>query len=169
MPIVYGAALVTAAVGAWADLETHRIPNRLTLWSGAAGLICGLILDGPGGFLRGLGGLVFSCLYVVFWLLGVLKAGDIKLYMALGAWTGWEFSLYTMVGSFLAGGGAALLIVIRRKDGRAAVRRLWVYIENLILTGKFYRVCPGEEQGYFSFGACMFVGALAAFWKLSGR
>ena len=53
--------------------------------------------------------------------------------------------------------------------GRAAVRRLWVYIENLILTGKFYRVCPGEEQGYFSFGACMFVGALAAFWKLSGR
>ena len=141
MPIVYGAALVTAAVGALADLRTHRIPNRLTLWSGAAGLICGLILDGPGGFLRGLGGLV----------------------------TGWEFSLYTMVGSFLAGGGAALLIVIRRKDGRAAVRRLWVYIENLILTGKFYRVCPGEEQGYFSFGACMFVGALAAFWKLSGR
>ena len=167
MLIFYGAALVTAALGALADRRSHRIPNRLTIWSGTAGIACGFILDGPGGLARSLGGLAFSCLYAAFWLLGALKAGDIKLYMAVGAWAGWKFSLYTMIGSFLTGGAAALLTVIRRRDGQNAARRLRIYMENLVLARKFYQAQPEKKQGHFCFGACILAGALAAFWKLS--
>ena len=165
MWIFYGAALITAGLGAAMDLRTHKIPNRLTIWSGAAALACSLVLDGPGGLLRGLGGLLFSCLYLAFWIFGALKAGDIKLYMAIGAWAGWRFSLYTLAGSFLAGGAAALFVMIRRKDGWAALGRLRVYLENLVMYRTFYRYQPGAKEGYFCFGVCIFAGALAACWK----
>lgn len=168
MGIFYGAALVTAGLGALMDLQTHKIPNRLTLWSGTAGLACSLLLGGFGGLSRSLSGLLFSCLYLAFWFLGALKAGDIKLYMAVGAWAGWKFSLYTMIASFLTGGLAALFMTVRRKEGRAVLGRLRAYLTNLMLMRTFYCYQPGIQGGYFSFGVCIFVGTLAAFWKLYG-
>ncbi len=157
----YILALATACIGAWNDGKTHRIPNRLTIPAAAAGLLLHLVLGGPAGFLDGMKGLGMGAVFILLWLMVALKAGDVKLYMAIGALGGWKFCLNTEIYSILVGGSAALFFMLIRKSGRRSLKNLWNYGINLILTRKFY-LYEGEQDSYFCFGWCIAVGALLA-------
>ncbi len=71
------------------DLRERRIPNFLVLPAALAGLMINLTWLGWGGFLLGLRGigLAFLLLFIPY-LVGGLKAGDVKFLMAIGAFTG---------------------------------------------------------------------------------
>ena len=97
----------------------------------------------------------------------MLKAGDVKLYMALGAFGGWKFCACTMIMSVLAGGAAASVLMVVRKTGRTAFRRLKLYVINLIYTKQFRPYQPEDQNSYFSFGCCILAGALVSTWYLT--
>ncbi|MGN0158806.1 MAG: prepilin peptidase [Brotaphodocola sp.] len=162
----YLAANVIAAFGAFTDLKYHKIYNKLTFPSMAAGLAFRLIFFGISGLKISLFGILMGTVFGIFWILGMLKAGDIKLYMALGAFGGWRFCGYTMIYSVLTGGIVALCLMVIRKSGRESLERLKIYILHLFYTKRFMTYKPVSEKGYFSFGCCIFVGSVMAAWYL---
>lgn len=80
--------LVGALVAAvWTDVRARRIPNVLT----GALVVAGLAASAAGCNPSGLGGalvavLVALCVWVPLYLLGMLGAGDVKLFAASAAW-----------------------------------------------------------------------------------
>src|SRR4051812_26472994 len=79
--------LVFAAIG---DVRTRRIPNRLVLALALLGFLYCAVTRGPmWGGLRALEGLFVGMgLWLPFYALGWLGAGDVKLVGAAGAWLG---------------------------------------------------------------------------------
>lgn len=172
-----GLAACAALAGAWTDVRTHRIPNRLTLSWGLAGLALHLVLGGAAGLADGgvrgllpgvsaglawtLAGFAAALPSLLLWLLGALKAGDIKLYMAAGLIGGWKFCLGMEVYSVLIGGIAAAAVMASRRSGRRALKRLWLYGLTLLLTRRFV-MYQGDSESYFSYGCMIAAGAMAA-------
>lgn len=165
LPMILAAA--AACAGGFADLKCRKIPNRLTIPAMGAGLFLNLLLRGFGGVLSSLAGILAGFAFFLLFVIGALKAGDVKLYMAVGAIGGWRFVLNTMALSVLAGGILSFGILICRKRGRMALRNVWNYLTNVIITRNFYRYEPLDQESYFSFGCCIALGAVAALrWKI---
>jgi prepilin peptidase CpaA len=102
------------SIAAVNDVATRRIPNRLLL----AGLACALglrllsphptasLLAAIGGMTRGL------AMFLPFYLLRGMAAGDVKMIAVVGAFTGPGDVFQIAVLSWCAGGVMALLLVL---------------------------------------------------------
>lgn len=154
-------ALAIACAGAWTDFRTHKIPNRLTLTAMGCGMILRLATGGLAGVLSGLAGFCMAAVFVLLWLAGALKAGDIKMYMAIGVLGGWRFCLNAAICSILLGGAAGLGIMMVKTNGRQAIEHLKEYFIHLFLTRSF-SIYQGDRSSYFCFGICIAGGTLAA-------
>lgn len=103
-----------AALAAWTDIRTRRIPNALTL----TGFLVALALRALGGFdevTAGLlGALLAFGLSLPLFLVRGLGAGDVKLLTACGAFLGPSRLLTALLITALAGGVMALAAIIQR-------------------------------------------------------
>lgn len=125
MTIVPLATLVVAAVAAWTDLTTRRVPNLLTF--GAA--LMALLFHAVDGGLSGLGWacagwIVGTAVFFPFFALGGMGAGDVKLVAALGAWLGPLGAVQIAIAAAIAGGVVAVIVMIRARYLRTAVQNL---------------------------------------------
>src|SRR5689334_3650362 len=86
------ALLLMVSIAAVNDLSTRRIPNRLLLAGLASALMLHLMSATPGAsLLAALGGMgVGLAAFLPFYLLRGMAAGDVKMMMAVGAFTGPE-------------------------------------------------------------------------------
>lgn len=95
-------AVLVAAV--W-DLRTRRIPNWLVFPFLLSGLVVSAIVDGWSGLGHSvLGAMLGGALLGVFYLLGGMGMGDVKLCAAIGAWVGPHQLVFVLVFMGLAGG-----------------------------------------------------------------
>lgn len=154
-------AILVACISATVDFKTHKIPNKLTVNSALIGLILNLLFGGLSGLWNSFLGTLTGFTFILLWMLGALKAGDVKLYMAIGAIGGWRFGLNTIIYSIMIGGIAAFAVMLTRKSGRKSLKNLWNYTVNLFLTRKFHTY-EGDESAYFCFWVCIAAGAVAA-------
>jgi Flp pilus assembly protein protease CpaA len=102
---------VTCTAALW-DLAKRRIPNVLV----GPGMLAGLILSFASGGLAGLlsaviGTIVPFVLLAPIWRMDprLIRAGDIKLYMCIGAFLGWKGVLLVILYGHLFKGLAALV------------------------------------------------------------
>ena len=110
-------ALAVAATAAVSDVRERLIPNRLTYPAMVAGLILQLALHGWRGLLLSAGGgLLFGGIFLLFYLVRAMGAGDVKLAAALGCIVGADALFRVMFATALA--GAALAIVFMVVSGR---------------------------------------------------
>ena len=104
--------LVTiVTLAAWSDLRTRRIPN----WITAPGAVLGFALQawygGPHAALASIAGAGLGLgLFLALHLLGGMGAGDVKLFGAVGAFTGPQALVIVFVLTGLLGGVAAILL-----------------------------------------------------------
>lgn len=111
------------------DLKWNRIYNLQTYPAMACGLVLGFAAAGAHGALMSFLGLVVGvALLFVFYLLGGVGAGDVKLLGAIGALKGASFVLWTMFYTGLVGGAMALAIIIWRGTVRQTLRNLIFFI-----------------------------------------
>jgi prepilin peptidase CpaA len=102
------------SIAAVNDVATRRIPNLLLL----AGLACALALrlfaPDPGtSLLAALGGMTLGlAMFLPFYLLRGMAAGDVKMIAVVGAFTGPGDVFQIAVLSWCAGGVMALLLVL---------------------------------------------------------
>jgi prepilin peptidase CpaA len=107
---------IVLGASAWAvreDLLAHRIPNRLTASTLAAGFVLQMAGSGWTGLSAAcLGTLVGLALLLPFYVLRAMGAGDVKLLAALGACLGPAGALIAGIGTLLAGGVLAIGYVV---------------------------------------------------------
>jgi prepilin peptidase CpaA len=97
--------LAVLAVATYTDLRSRRIPNWLVFPFLAVGLVVSGWIGGWAGLGRSLEGLALAgFLFGIFFVLGGMGAGDVKLCAAIGAWVGPKQILFALVLTGIVGG-----------------------------------------------------------------
>ncbi len=110
IPVLAAAVAVLAAIS---DVKARRIPNLLTYPAMVAGLLLQCVLHGWRGLLLGAGGgLLFGGVFLLFYVVRAMGAGDVKLAAALGCIVGWPATVPVMIETALAGGVLAIIFMI---------------------------------------------------------
>ncbi len=104
--------------------------------------------------------------YLPIYLLGAMGAGDVKLLMAVGAWTSPSFVLYVAVFAILIGGAYALLDVIWHKRAGAMFENLKRIIWTLVPSGLPREPLDLDRNRKFSFGAAIALAVPSAIFFL---
>lgn len=104
---------VLAPLLGWAcasDVRSRRIPNAAVVAIAITGIAASLLLPSPSptllGAAEGMG--VGLAVWLPFYALGMMGAGDVKLFAAAGAWLGPHGAFVGAVLAALAGGALAL-------------------------------------------------------------
>jgi leader peptidase (prepilin peptidase)/N-methyltransferase len=113
----------------WIDIDTHLLPDHLTI----SLLWLGLIINIKSGFVNlesaVLGAVVgYFILWIIFWMFKLITGkegmgyGDFKLLSALGAWLGWESLLpIVIVSSFIGSVVGVFLIILKTHQKSSAI------------------------------------------------
>jgi len=101
------AAMLMAAV--WHDTAERRIPNTLVLWGSLTALGLSLSPHGIGVGSALAGGMVGFLGFLIFYLLRMVGAGDVKLAGATGLFVGHPDMLWVNLLILMAGGALALV------------------------------------------------------------
>lgn len=108
--IAWWPTLAVLFVATLTDLRDRRIPNWLVVPFLIAGLGVSVFANGAAGLGHSvLGLLVGGVATGVFYLLGGMGMGDVKLCAAVGVWVGPNQMALALVAIALAGGGLAIL------------------------------------------------------------
>ncbi|AYC32613.1 hypothetical protein D3880_09545 [Pseudomonas cavernae] len=166
MELLLGNILLLGLLGAAvvSDLCRHRIPNWLVLLGLALGLtgqVHALGIAGLGSGLLGL--LVGFVVFLPFYVLGGMAAGDVKLMAMVGSFLAPTAALWAAACSLMAGGLCALLLVLVRGQLPLTLSRY-----RLSLMARAYLApAPDEVAGQpFPYTVAILLGTLLSlFWQ----
>jgi prepilin peptidase CpaA len=130
MTMILNLAVVLTALAACVfDLRTRRIPNALTFGAALCAFAVALALGGLSGLAWSMSGwLVAVAVFLPFFLLRGMGAGDVKLLGAMGAWLGPGGALVAAFFTAIAGGVMALIVVLARGYFAQTFRNLWAML-----------------------------------------
>jgi prepilin peptidase CpaA len=164
-------AIVALAVGLVAcvtDVQSRRIPNVLTFGAAVAALLFHAIADGRAGAGMAVAGWVVGvAIFLPFFLLGGMGAGDVKLLAALGAWLGPRDAFWLAIYASLAGGVMAIIVALGRGYLRTAVRNVGTLVRYWWLVGP--RPLPAislerSDAPRLAYAIPIFVGTVVRVW-----
>jgi prepilin peptidase CpaA len=119
-------ALAIAIAAAFLDLRTRRIPNVLTFGAATIAVLLHGYLGGWNGIGLSLAGwIVGLALFLPFFALGGLGAGDVKLLAAVGACVGPLAAVWVALFTMVVGGFMALAVASYAGYLRKALVNLW--------------------------------------------
>lgn len=159
-PVAMGVALTAAAI----DSQQRRIPNWLTFgaWLVALPVHAAMLGMGEGVLAWSCGWLTGLAIFLPFYLLRGMAAGDVKLMAAVGAWLGASMALEIALTTFVIGGIWALAVTLRQKR-MAQLRRNLLSI--LSTSGQVSRdgdASKPEADASWSVGSLPYGVAIAA-------
>ena len=163
------AALVVGSVACVTDIWSRRVPNWLTFSAAALGLAAHTLLPIGQGPIWGLVGFLAGlAVFFPFFALGGLGAGDVKLMAALGAWLGWQDTVWTAAYGAIAGGVIAVVLSLRSGYLGQALSNLKGILTTWWLIG--VRPLPehtlAEGRGpRLPYAIPIFVGQLVTLWR----
>lgn len=151
--------VVAAAVN---DLSYRRIPNMLLLCAALGAIVLHLLSPTP---LRSVVGAMCGVLtgllvFLPFYLVRGMAAGDVKMMAAVGAFTGPFDALQVAILAWCAGGVMAIVIIICKGRLRHAMANLWAILRPMLLRLPPAPRTPEAEQG--SVGSMPYGVAIAA-------
>jgi prepilin peptidase CpaA len=123
-------ALAVALVACVTDIRTRRIPNLLTFGAAALAFMFHLFIEGwTAGGTSVLAWLVGLLVFLPFFLVGGLGAGDVKLVAAIGAWLGSPaLTMWVALYTGIAGGVMALMVMLVRGYAKTTFNNLRLMI-----------------------------------------
>jgi prepilin peptidase CpaA len=120
--VVFAAVLASAVTDVW----RFRVHNALTLPLLASGLIYQSVAPEAPGLVNGLLGALFGfSALVVFWMMGGIGAGDVKLLAGVGAWLGMPLTFYVFIASSLAVGVYSMVLLVANRR----LQETWVNLQ----------------------------------------
>lgn len=126
--VVLGAVLVTAVIDWW----KFKIYNLVTLPLLISGVIYHGLAEEGSGVAQSLLGVLFGVAILgVFFCMGGMGGGDVKLLAAVGAWLCLPLTFWLFVASALASGLYAIVLIVRHKR----MAQTWVNLKII-----YYRV-----------------------------
>ena len=175
--------LCTATLAAWLlvavllDVRERRIPN----WLVAGGMLCGLAVQalaprGDGLFasaawgsiglaqsLLGLG--AGLALFMPFYLLRAMGAGDVKLLAMVGVWLGPKLLLGATLLTLLAGGVLAVVLMLATRSSRQVLANVRCILTTSLIGAQAGRLAPFDAPApggaRLPYGLAIATGTLA--------
>lgn len=147
------------------DVRARRIPNVIVAAVFIGGLGYALAVLAPLAALeRVLGGTAVGlALWLPFWVMGVLGAGDVKLAAASGAWLGVAGIVEASLLAAVAGGVLAVWTLVRQGGITAAVNRFAAWLLASRVTNTLApELTPRERR--VPYGLAIAAGAAVAAW-----
>ena len=163
------AALVIGGVACVTDIRSRRVPNWLTFSAASVGVLAQSLVSVGDGPISGLVGVVAGlAVFFPFFALGGLGAGDVKLMAALGAWLGWQDTVWTAAYGAIAGGVIAVALGLQSGYLGQALSNLKGILTTWWLVG--VRPLPehtlAEGRGpRLPYAIPIFVGLLVTLWR----
>ncbi len=103
--IAFVVVTVVTLIAAANDFHRFRVPNKLTFPLCLSGLVFHAIVSGLSGLQFGLGGIAVGfAVLLIFYITGIMGAGDVKLLAAVGSWIGGTNTLYVFCIAGIAAG-----------------------------------------------------------------
>ncbi|HSL62837.1 MAG TPA: A24 family peptidase [Desulfotignum sp.] len=139
---------IVMAAAAYTDFTRQKIPNILTFSTFFAGL-------GYHGLVHGMTGVFFSLagagtglgLLIIFYMLSVMGAGDVKLMAAAGAILGAKGIFITFLITAIYGGIYSLVMILTHRDiFKGFFRELFNTLLTFLLIKKYYPVTVSEDR-----------------------
>lgn len=123
-----GVLLLFLSAAVWMDLCSYKVSNGIAVAAAASGLLLNFGCFGREGFLDALAGslLLFGILFPLY-CFSMLGAGDVKLFMAAGAFTGIRGSLFSLAASFLIGASFSVTVMIKHQNFFKRLSYLYFY------------------------------------------
>ena len=165
--VVLAAVLVAASI---TDVRRGIIPRQLTYPAVAAGLIGHTFFGGLAGgdmpMQLGLAGAALGLAtgflpMLALYFTGGIGGGDVKLMAAIGALTGWRFTLSAMFMGFAVAVVMALVILLRRRMTRQVIKRILQWFWIVLSFGKPYDPAV-EDSPKLPFGLALCLGSAVA-------
>jgi prepilin peptidase CpaA len=158
---------VVLVVAAVTDVRSGKIYNALTYPALAVGLIGHTLAGGLTGSEEAMGlagsliGLAVGSALLIAWLAGGIGGGDAKLMMAVGALTGYRFTIDAMFWGFLVAALMAVGVIVRRRIARDTMKRIWRFLFLVLTPGK-----PADpavkDSPKIPFGLALCIGSAVA-------
>jgi len=115
--IIYIVLLFLLSFSVISDLKASKIRNVYVLPAAVIGLVSNALFYGFTGLKFSVMGMTLPILSLgIFFYAGLIGAGDIKLFGAIGALLGLRFLIYAMAYSFLFAGLSAFISLARRGE-----------------------------------------------------
>lgn len=125
MSVPEALVVLLVVAGAWFDLRTRRIPNRLTLPLVLAGLLLSALTGSGAAFLSSLlSVLVTLVIGIPVSRAGLLGGGDVKMIAAIGALLGHGLLLQSLLWTAVLGVAVSLFMLVARRALLPFLRRL---------------------------------------------
>jgi prepilin peptidase CpaA len=151
--------LLLVSIAAINDLATRRIPNRLLLVGLASALILHLVSAAPGvALLSALGGMgIGMAMFLPFYLVRGMAAGDVKLMAVIGFFSGPGETFSIAVLTWCLGGLMALfLIFLRRGRLRLALANIGNILSGVLTSGTRMETLEKQQSaGAMPYGLAM--------------
>ena len=125
LPVVPLVVLAVGIIACVTDVRSRRIPNTLTFGAALGGLLFHFVFGGWKGLGVATGGWALGlALFLPFFLLRGMGAGDVKLLAALGAWLGPMQVVWVALFTSIAGGVMALTVALSTGHLRTTFRNI---------------------------------------------
>lgn len=155
------AILIAAVVQ---DFKSMKISNRLILTGLLLSLAFGFILNGMSRIPYILLNIAFPVIVLyLLYLLGILGAGDIKLFSIIGGFTNLRTLTNCMVAAFAAGAVIGIIVMLRNHNLQFSLFKGLQYVKGLFLGNvSSYRKTMAEEKNLMHFSLAILIGFLVA-------
>ena len=147
------------------DVRWRRIPNALVVTLALTGFAFSVWVE-PWlvGLGRAMGGLALGFgIWIVFYVIGAIGAGDVKLFAAAGAWLGpaatWRAAL---VGAAI-GGVLAIVMLVRERRTRQGLENVMTSISTRSMA-VLATATGGSNSRQLPYGVALACGALVVAW-----
>jgi prepilin peptidase CpaA len=168
MGVQEAGAIVVGVIACGFDLHSRRIPNRLTFGAALGALLYATATAGVAGAgSSAMGWIIALLLFLPFFLLGGMGAGDVKLMAAVGAWLGTAEVVHAVLYAALAGALLALVLVVLK--GRA--RQTFFNLQMLLMHWRIAGIAPHPELTLatsggprLAYAVPVLAGTVAAVW-----
>lgn len=151
------------AVAVLQDLQFMKISNRLILAGLVLSLVFGIILGRTSQILYILGNIFFPVIVLyLLYLLGVLGAGDIKLFSVIGGFTQFHTLVDCMLFAFMAAALFSVVKLLCNRNLKSSLAQAFLYMQGLMQGDiRSYRTVR-EEKNLIHFSVAILIGLLIA-------
>jgi prepilin peptidase CpaA len=165
--------LIILILCAITDCYIHKIPNLLTYPTIIFALLYNFFYHGIDGLFFSIAGLFLGIIILgIFYIFGVMGAGDVKLMGAVGAVLGTKNVLNAFLFTGIIGGIYAMMVLIFRfKTSRKLFKRSITMLKTLFVTGNFIPIPASEDEKNpkLCYGIAIALGSLVTIWLKSGN
>jgi prepilin peptidase CpaA len=154
---------ITLTVAVIADIRFYRIPNWLTFPSMLFGICYHTYANGFHGFVLCMAGLFLGiCVFVPFYIVAGMGAGDVKLMGAVGVFLGPGGVFAAFLATALVGGLYAIILLKLNGLLKETIIRYRAMLTTILVTQRFDYIPPekGAKRPFMAYGVPIAIGTL---------